>query len=80
MIQDFFKKKNRWIKISSRKIFHIWDKYKNRFFIEVICPFCFEITFIWFETKNNRLHLNCTCEIPRNPTPKDIEIKLANRK
>lgn len=49
--------KDTWIKIPSKEIFTIWDKYRNNFFIKVICPYCFEITFIWFETKDNPLQL-----------------------
>ena len=69
-------KKNAWIKIPSKEIFNIWNKYKGDCFIEVICPYCFEITSIWSSTKDNRLRLKCSCEIPENPTPKLIEVIL----
>ena len=45
----------------------------------MICPYCHEITFIGFKTKNKRLHLNCSCEIPRKATPKAFEIRLIKR-
>ena len=69
-------KKDIWVKIPSKQIFNVWNKHKKKYFIEVICPYCFALTSIWFRTKDNRLHLKCSCEIPENPTPKLIEIIL----
>lgn len=69
-------RKNKLIEISSKRIFKIWMRFRAKFNIEVICPYCHSITYVWSKTDDNRLHLRCYCEIPRVPTPKTIEIKL----
>ncbi len=69
-------KKEKWIYIPAKKIFKIVRKYRRQFRFEIICPYCHSITFIQFQNENERLVLDCSCEIPKNPTPKTLEIRL----
>jgi len=69
-------KKEKWIIVPAKKIFKIVRKYRKQFRFEIICPYCNSLTFIRFETENERLQLDCYCEIPKNPTPKTLEIRL----
>lgn len=39
-------KEEKLIEIPAKKIFTIFRKYRNQFHIEIICPYCHEITFI----------------------------------
>ncbi len=67
----------KWIEISAKDIFPLWEKTKHTHFIEIDCPYCHSLTFIWFKTKTSKLHLKCHCEIPPRPTPKTFRIKLS---
>ncbi len=69
-------KKEKFVTIPAKKIFKILKKYRKQFRFEIICPYCHSLTFIQFQDENERLVLDCYCEIPKNPTPKTLEIKL----
>jgi hypothetical protein len=72
-------RKNKTREIATSSLFSLWEKYRTKFFLEVVCPYCKEITSIC-RNDINHLHLGCSCIIPKNPTLLSIEIKIARIK